>query len=89
MPSPKVFLNMFINSIESLASEMEWATHFFLNPQSKTAKNTFNFKSNAKPPKNKELVAFKKDLVDIAKNIEFEKRLIQITQNMKCVELET
>ena len=65
---------MFINSIETLASEMEWATHFFLNPQSKTAKNTFNFKSNAKPPKNKELVAFKKDLVDIAKNIEFENR---------------
>ena len=65
---------MFINSIETLASEIEWATHFFLNPQSKTAKNTFNFKSNAKPPKNKELVAFKKDLVDIAKNIEFENR---------------
>ena len=58
---------MFINSIENVASEMEWATYFFFNPQSKTAKNTFKFKSNKKPPKNKELVAFKKDLVDIAK----------------------
>ena len=65
---------MFINSIENVASEMEWATYFFFNPQSKTAKNTFNFKSNKKPPKNKELIAFKKDLVDIVKKIEFENR---------------
>ena len=74
VPSHKVYLNMFINSIENVASEMEWATYFFFNPQSKTAKNTFNFKSNKKPPKNKELVAFKKDLIDIVKKIEFENR---------------
>ena len=72
MPSPKVYLNMFINSIESLASEMEWATFFFFNPESKTAKNTFKFKSNRKPPKNPELVPFKTDLINIAKEIEFE-----------------
>ena len=65
-------MNMFISSIEALASEMEWATHFFLNPESKTTKNTFNFKSNKKPPKNPELIPFKQELIKIASSIEFE-----------------
>ena len=74
VPTSKVFMNMFISSIEALASQMEWATTFFFNPKSKTTKNTFNFKSNQKPPKNPELIPFKQELIKIASSIEFENK---------------
>ena len=45
IPSFKVYMNMFIHSIETLVREMEWKAQLFLNPSKKTTKNTFNFRS--------------------------------------------
>ena len=73
-PVHKVFLNMFINSIETLVYGMDWAAQFFFEPSSKTAKETFNLKSNKKPPNRPELMPFKNDLLDIAKSIKFKSR---------------
>ena len=74
IPSFKVYLMMLINSIETLCREMEWAANIYLNPRSKTTKNTFNFRSIKNPPKVKELVKFKNDMLKIVKNVQFKNR---------------
>ena len=73
IPSFKVYMNMFIHSIETLVREMEWKAQLFLNPSKKTTKNTFNFRSIKNPEHVKELVKFKSDLVKIVKNVKFRK----------------
>ena len=73
IPSPKVYLMMLINSIETLCREMEWAANIYLNPRSRITKRTFNFRSIKNPPKVKELVKFKEDMLNIVKSIQFKK----------------
>ena len=74
IPSSKVYLMMLINSIETLCREMEWAANIYLNPRSGTTKKTFNFRSIKNPPKVKELVKFKEDMLNIVKSIQFKKK---------------
>ena len=62
---------------------MDWAAQFFFEPSSKTAKETFNLKSNKKPPNRPELLPFKNDLLDIAKNIKFKSRTNKFQTKLK------
>ena len=60
-PCHKVYLNMLINSIEAFMFNLEWRVILFLNPAIKTAKNTFNFKTNKRAEKVPQLDKFKKE----------------------------
>ena len=83
IPSPKVYLMMLINSIETLCREMEWAANIFLNPRSKTTKRTFNFRSIRNPEKVKDLVKFKSDMLKIVKSIQFKKGKTKFQRKQK------
>ena len=73
MPNHKIYLQMFINSMEKFSRNLDWRAHFFLNPPSKTThKENFGFKSLAPSPYVKELKHFKEGLVNIVKDIKFE-----------------
>ena len=75
MPSHKIYLQMFINSIEKFSRNLTWRAHFFLNPPPKTSnKETFGFKSLTPTPYVKELKNFEEGLVSLVKDIQFENR---------------
>ena len=71
VPAQKGYINMMINSIETLVYNMSWAAEIFLRPKNVITKETFNFKSNKKPPKVPELEPFKETMLNIVKNIKF------------------
>jgi hypothetical protein len=75
MPSQKVYLQMFINSIEKFSRNLNWRAHFFLNPPSETnSKENFGFKSLAPAPFVKELKHFQDGLISLVKDVKFENR---------------
>ena len=74
VPNEKVYMQMMINSVEKFIWNLRWKTIFFLKPSQKEKKNTFGFKSLNTPEVVPELKPFEDDLIDMVKNIEFEKK---------------
>ena len=75
MPSQKIYLQMFINSIEKFSRNLHWRAHFFLNPPKQaSSKENFGFKSLAPAPYVKELNQFKDGLISLVKDVKFENK---------------
>ena len=74
VPSEKVYLNMMINSIETLDHKVSWEAKIFLDKSKATKKNTYGFPSLNSADKMEECVQFRQDLVDMVKNIKFKER---------------
>ena len=75
VPKHKLYLNMFISSIETFYNKAEWRMFKYLYPEKFQAKkNTFGFPSIKNPPRLKELESFRADLINLTKNIEFRRR---------------
>ena len=72
VPMNKVYLNMFISSLETFFSKTVWRLFKHLHPEKfQNKKEKFGFPSIKNPPTLKELEPFKEDLIDLAKNIRF------------------
>ena len=83
VPSFKVYMNMFINSIETFVRKVELSAEHFLKPSRKTHKETYGFPSLYNPDPVKEITPFKEDLLNLAKNIEFRKNFSDFQNQLK------
>ena len=83
IPSKNAYSKNLIFKLESVIKRIRWKAYFFENSneinETTTATN-FGFKSGKTPPKNEHLNAFKNDLYDLVRNIEF-KRINTAFQN--------
>jgi hypothetical protein len=84
IPDEKTYRMMLISSLEKGLKNMQWAAFFFLNPdKSGRTRNTFGLPSSKPAPNLPELQEFKAGLLDIAKNVEFNKKTNPLQQKMK------
>ena len=74
VPSPKVVKNMMIYTTESFFRNLGWKVFFFFNPVDKEQKKTYDFKSLKIPPWLAELEPFKNSMIELIKNMQFEKK---------------
>ena len=55
IPSHKEYLLQLTHSVEKFVKNLRWRAHFFLNPDKKSDKETYGFKSIKAAPKIQEL----------------------------------
>ena len=74
IPSEEEYKLQLLDSIHKLDTRMRWRALHFLNPNPTTnSKETYGFNTSTAPPGIKELKSFQEGLIDIAKNIKFQK----------------
>ena len=76
-----------IEKIESVIKRMRWKAHFFLkedsNNETKQEKETYGFKTRKCPLQCEEMEHFKKDMMNIVKNLELRKMKDQFQDKLK------
>ena len=86
-PSKHQYELALLNKIESFISNMRWKAYFFLKgePRADTqcSKEYYGFKTNAHPPRIKELDNFEMDLIGLVKSIKYRKINNSIQQQMR------
>ena len=76
VPDKKTYLQMLVNSTEKFMKNLRWKTFFYLNPNDKPDRSEkYGFKSIKAAPGVPEIKAFEDDLIDLVKNVEFDKNL--------------
>ena len=73
VPSFKVFMNMFIVSIETFVRKVELSAFHFLHPTTSKHKETYGFPSIKNASDVTEIIPFKNDLLDMTRKLEFRK----------------
>ena len=73
LPSQKEYILGLIYSVETFVKNLRWRAYFFLNPQEKTSKNKYGFKTLKAAPKVKELQSFEDGLFNMVKDVKFKK----------------
>ena len=71
LPSQKEYLLELIHSVEKFVRNLRWRAYFYLNPQQKPQKETYDFKSLRAAPKIKELQKLEDAMYDLVRNIVF------------------
>ena len=71
IPSKKEYQKMMINSYENFIWPLRWKVFHFFNPNSKSKKETYGFKSLKFPQQFEELKDFEEEFRDLIVNIEF------------------
>ena len=68
----RTYLNMTIQAADKFIRNLEWRTHFYLNPRdTPNMKENYGFKSLNAPPRTPELRPFEDSLLHLIQNIEF------------------
>ena len=84
IPSEEEYQLELLDSIHKLDNRMKWRAFHFLNPnQTENSKETYGFNTTTAPPPIKELKSFQDGLIDLAKNIKFEKVNNQFQNQLK------
>ena len=84
VPHHKVYLNMFISSLETFFGKAVWRLMKHLYPEKfQTSKNKFGFPSLKNTLHLKELVTFKADLIDLTKSIQFRRNYSAFQNQLK------
>ena len=73
LPSQNEYIFELIFSVETFVKNIRWRAHFFSNPDDKTQKENFGFKTLKSAPKVKELQKLEDRLYDIVRNVKFKK----------------
>ena len=71
IPSKKEYQKMMINSYENFIWPLRWKVFHFFNPNFKSKKETYGFKSLKFPQQFEELKDFEEEFRDLIVNIEF------------------
>ena len=71
IPNRKEYQKMMINSYENFIWTLRWKVFHFFNPNSKSKKETYGFKSLKFPDQFEELKDFEEEFRDLIVNVEF------------------
>ena len=74
---------MMIQSVEKFTRNLGWKVLHFLKPNQNKSKETYGFRSIKNPPPIPEIQDFVDDIIDMAKNVEFEVKTNNFQQNLE------